>query len=85
MNTTTAQPATTRSAPARAITPAEAAAIWQEVLATVPLGTEKMKHGTLAICGYWTGSFTQVQLDEFNRRVQKIIRAWRKARKAVQA
>jgi hypothetical protein len=64
------------------VTVETAAAIWADVRATVPLGTGMMKHGTLAMAGYWTGSFTQVQLDEFNRRVQKIIRAARKAQKA---
>jgi hypothetical protein len=58
-----------------------AAAIWKEVRDTVPLGTGMLKHGTLAMAGYWTGSFTQVQLDEFNRRTQKLIRAARKAQK----
>ena len=66
----------------RAITVETARQIWAEVRAEVPLGTDRMKHGTLAMAGYWTGSFTQTQLDEFNRRTQKIIRAARKAMKA---
>ncbi|WP_407570699.1 hypothetical protein [Deinococcus altitudinis] len=64
------------------ITVETARQIWEDVRATVPLGTDRMKHGTLAMAGYWTGSFTQTQLDEFNRRTQKIIRAARKAQKA---
>ena len=66
----------------RAITVADAQQLWEEVRNEVPLGTDRMKHGTLSICGYWTGSFTQTQLDEFNKRVQKRIRAARKAQKA---
>ena len=63
------------------ITVETAAAIWADVRATVPLGTDRMKRGTLALAGYWTGSFTQTQLDEFNRRTQKLMRAARKAQK----
>jgi len=64
------------------ITVETARQIWEDVRATVPLGTDRMKHGTLAMAGYWTGSFTQTQLVEFNRRTQKLIRAARKASKA---
>ena len=56
--------------------------IWAEVRAEVPQGTDRLKHGSLAICGYWKGYFTQAQLDEFNRRTQRIMRAARKAHKA---
>ena len=66
----------------RAVTVEVARQMWEDVRNEIPLGTDRMKHGTLAMAGYWTGSFTQTQLDEFNRRTQKIIRAARKAMKA---
>lgn len=65
----------------RYITADTAAQIWQDVRASVPLGTDRLKHGTLAICGWWTGSFTQTQLDEFNRRIEAAKRAAKKAAK----
>jgi len=64
------------------ITTAVGRQVWEAVQAEVPFGDGRMKHGTLALAGYWTGSFTQVQLDEFERRTQRLIRAARKASKA---
>ena len=64
-----------------AVSPADGRAIWDDVRASVPLGTGRMMHGTLALADWWTGSFTQAQFDEFGRRTQKIIRAARRAAK----
>lgn len=55
--------------------------VWEAVQAEVPLGDGQLKHGTLMLAG-WTGNFTQVQLDEFERRTQKLIRDARKTNKA---
>ena len=77
-----------QTTPARqtpAITPAQGRAIWEDVQATVTLGTSPMRHGTLALAGWWTGSFSAEQLAEFEKRTQKLIRAARKARKVVSA
>jgi len=64
------------------ITAAVGRQVWEAVQAEVPFGDGQLKHGTLMLAGWWTGNFTQVQLDEFERRTQKLIRTARKASKA---